>query len=515
MTKATVIILLAILGSISLPLIPPAGQAVENTVVFAPVIIDTNLAPGDTLTLAINVTNVELPEDMDGWQAIVKLNASVLRILNVRDGPVLDDVAETTGGQTFSTTLFDAAAGTATGSELLVLPGAPPQPADSGFTGSGDLMYIDVQVIVNGTSTISFDTTLTKLRDIDGDDFVSINHRVRNGVFSNVPVVLPPVASFTTSPSRIFAGTNITYDASESYDIDGTIVKYSWNFGDGPPDAVVNSTDVTYVTGELVITGRAPANGTVLKDDPNIKYVDPNSNDAWDIGEAIVYSTDFTYVTGELVIVGGPPINGTVLKDDAGMKYDDSDSNDVWDATLIEIDPVTFHVYIDPNTTFQITLTVTDDDGATNSTRRTLLVGGDNLPPVAVFTFSPENPKANQPVTFNATGSYDPEGRLDLQPFLWDFGDASRGGGKIVPHTYTVPGTYNVTLTVVDRNRQRTTVEKQVTVEPGEAILQVPGTPFWIIPAAAVGGLIAVAAVFFLWKRRTREREEDTEGLGG
>jgi hypothetical protein len=47
------------------------------------------------------------------------------------------------------------------------------------------------------------------------------------------PIAIYPIASFTYSPQITRVNVNITFDASSSYDMDGFIKKYEWDFGDG------------------------------------------------------------------------------------------------------------------------------------------------------------------------------------------------------------------------------------------------------------------------------------------
>lgn len=71
-----------------------------------------------------------------------------------------------------------------------------------------------------------------------------------------------------------------------------------------------------------------------------------------------------------------------------------------------------------------------------------------NQPPTASFTASPENGEAPLTVVFDASDSSDPDG--SIVAYAWDFGDEQSGSGATVEHTYTEPGDYTVTLTVMD-----------------------------------------------------------------
>ena len=69
-------------------------------------------------------------------------------------------------------------------------------------------------------------------------------------------------------------------------------------------------------------------------------------------------------------------------------------------------------------------------------------------PPTASFTFSPAAPTTADVITFDASGSTDPDG--DITGYAWDFGDTSTASGAIVTHQYAAGGDFTVTLTVTD-----------------------------------------------------------------
>src|SRR5207245_2846705 len=70
----------------------------------------------------------------------------------------------------------------------------------------------------------------------------------------SVTPVYPPEASFAESASLVSPGTNVTFDASLSSDVDGTIVGYGWTFGDGTTESGVATVHAYAVSGPYTVT---------------------------------------------------------------------------------------------------------------------------------------------------------------------------------------------------------------------------------------------------------------------
>jgi len=85
-----------------------------------------------------------------------------------------------------------------------------------------------------------------------------------------------------------------------------------------------------------------------------------------------------------------------------------------------------------------------------------------SLPPTAQFISMPADPLEREPVSFDGSVSYDPDGFLVT--FLWDFGDGGSGSGIASRHAYSAPGSYRVTLDVMDNSSRWNRTTQDLTV---------------------------------------------------
>jgi len=240
-----------------------------------------------------------------------------------------------------------------------------------------------------------------------------------------------PVAIFTESAHTVYSSENIHFDASESHDPDGTIVSYSWDFGDGNTATGVTASHSYPASGTYTVT------------------LTVTDNDG---------ATDS--ITATKTVMNRPPVasfteTAEVVDTEEAISFDASDSSDPdgyivdysWDfgdgtqGTGVSVQ----HAYSQDGT-YTVILTVTDNDGATNSTEaiKTVL----NRSPVASFTESAHTVYSSENIHFDGSESHDPDGVI--VSYSWDFGDGNTATGVEVDHAYEDDGVYTVTLTVID-----------------------------------------------------------------
>lgn len=171
--------------------------------------------------------------------------------------------------------------------------------------------------------------------------------------------------------------------------------------------------------------------------------------------------------SGPVAKISAQPTQGEVpltVEFDGSASYDpQGDTTDwLWDfgdgSPVISGRKVT-HVY-ERSGEFIVTLVVV---GPSGTGRATAMIHALNNPPVASFSFWPQDPFQEELVTFDASSSYDPDG--DIVSWEWDFGDGAIGEGEVVDHSFDLPGEYTVVLTVTDNSGAQAVVSQTVAVE--------------------------------------------------
>lgn len=97
--------------------------------------------------------------------------------------------------------------------------------------------------------------------------------------------------------------------------------------------------NMLYDSGEPTVfrvPGGTPALGASLRNDPKIQFVNSSNTDTWTVGETVVYDLDgdSRYDANEPVISGTAPALGTLLVEDPAIRYIDSTFNDLYDYNL-------------------------------------------------------------------------------------------------------------------------------------------------------------------------------------
>lgn len=274
-----------------------------------------------------------------------------------------------------------------------------------------------------GDGETSTDENPTHVYDALGTYAVTLSVTSADGtcVFSKDDAIVftNPVPAFETAKTEFCIGdlvqvANTTTDA----------VKYEWDYGDG------TRTDFFA---------------------PSIVYEDTG---AYDISLFAIdqYGCEKKLVKEEFVIIEKPTADFTVASPSGACPpftavfSDQSESNiEEWDwdfgdgqESLIK-DPA--NVYLKPGT-FNVTLTVKDDNGCTNTVTKNqfVQVGG----PSGSFAFSGNSQCTNDIFSFSANVT-------NAVVLRWDFGDGNveTGSGTLVSHSYSV-GSYTPALLLVD-----------------------------------------------------------------
>ena len=267
--------------------------------------------------------------------------------------------------------------------------------------------------------------------DTNGYSDVSTLHTYTVGILSR-----SPIAVLINSPSVVYTNEVVDFDASGSYDPDGNIVSYIWDFGDE------TTASAKIVSHTFQDDGEYPVILRVVDDEGLIS------------SKVVIQKVKNRPPVAALTETASVANNNETVSFDASPSYDLDGTiiaytwsfGDGTAATGITIT----HNY--PNSGFyRVTLTVNDNDGATDERQHSLIVTTiGNNPPVAMMTKTAETVNIDETLSFNASESYDSDG--SIIGYSWDFDDGTMAPGETAEHAYSEAGTYTVTLTVTDND---------------------------------------------------------------
>ena len=272
---------------------------------------------------------------------------------------------------------------------------------------------------------------------IKGDD-VSVWEIWVDDLYDFQYINQPPVAD-ANGPYYGDEDEVINLDGSGSYDSNGHIIAYEWDLdNDGQYDDATGSTPSwSWSTG-----GSHPI---------FLKVTD--NEDATDTDGTMVYINEYPVADANGPYYGDKDetidLDGSESFDNDGfiisLAWDIDNDGQYDDATGAKPSWLWSESGI-----YTIGLKVTDDDDATAIDTSKVYIGLEEYPPIASFTYDPEQPMLGDTVSFDASGSNDPDG--NIVSYNWDFGDDTTGSGKITSHMYNNPAKYTVVLTVVDND---------------------------------------------------------------
>ena len=248
-------------------------------------------------------------------------------------------------------------------------------------------------------------------------------------------------ASFTYTPSSPQTGQSVTFTGTAS---GGTSpYTFTWSFGDGSTGTGASTTHTYSLVGSYAVT---------------LTVVDSGSPQQTTTSQRTISVANPPPLSAGLTFSPASPDAGQSVSFTASASGGTSPYSYSWsfgDGGTASGNLVS-HSFASAGS-YTVTLSVTDSGGQRAQASKTVAV---NAQLSGSFSYSPSSPLPLEAVTFSATGS----GGAQPYSYSWDFGDGTTANGQTVRHSYLLPGSYVVTLTITDASGQRFTTSQTVIV---------------------------------------------------
>ena len=251
----------------------------------------------------------------------------------------------------------------------------------------------------------------------------------------------PPHANFSyhpTNPNDI----NTVFFNDSSFDYDGNILCWNWEFGDG------NSSSNQNPHHQYIEDGNYCVNLTVYDDDGDNNTVQKMIQ-IKNIPPKVRFSYDPL----------NPVVNQAIIFTDSSLDSDGAIINWTWDFgdgnKSSKRHPI--HSY-NKSGTFMVTLNVTDNDHRVNRTFQEIYI---NVPPKANFHVTPEQRFTNTVLDFS-DHSVDMDGMI--VSWFWEFGDGNFSIMQNPSHQYADEGVFEVVLKIEDERGADDIMRKNICI---------------------------------------------------
>jgi PKD repeat protein len=245
---------------------------------------------------------------------------------------------------------------------------------------------------------------------------------------------VPPTAEFSGTPTSGFAPLTVSF-TDQSTPGTATITSWAWTFGDGGTSTLQNPTHIYSAPGTYTVSLTATSSAG------------PGS------------TTKTGYITAAVVPV--PPtaaFSGTPTSGDAPLTVQLTDESapgtssiTAWSwnfgdgGTSTSTSPS--HIYTVPGT-YTVELTVSTADGTDSETKASYVqVSTPPVAPTVEFSGAPTGGDAPLTVQFTDEST---NGGATITSWSWTFGDGGTSTAQNPGHIYTLPGTYDVSLTATN-----------------------------------------------------------------
>ena len=236
------------------------------------------------------------------------------------------------------------------------------------------------------------------------------------------------VANFSATPIKGCAPIVVNFTDHST----GSVTSWSWNFGNGQTSVFQNPTAVYTNSGVYTVTltvSNGSSSNTIVQTNYITVYANPTAGFTLNTYTACV-EQPIKYTDATVISSGGAAISNWA------WGFGDGTSQTV-------TTPTVSHSYSTPGN-YPISLIVTDLNGCTNAITETVVIVP---PPTPSFMANPVS-GCSAPLSVTFTNTSISSGATT---YSWHFGDGGTSNQTNPTHTYTVNGSYTVTL-IVNQN---------------------------------------------------------------